>query len=50
MQISTLQLVGKELHAFHVHSQMHQLESLINLAGMDGEGDLSLTCFVCILS
>lgn len=40
MQISTVQLVAKESPAFHVPSQMHQLERHINPAGMGGEGIL----------
>ena len=40
MQISTVQLVAMELPAFHVPSQMHQLERHINPAGMGGEGSL----------
>ena len=39
MQISTKQLVEKELHASRVHSQMHLSERLISPAGMRGEGN-----------
>lgn len=41
MQISTVQQVGKELHASHVHSQMHLFERPINPVGMGGEGNVS---------
>lgn len=40
MQISTVQLVVKELHAFHVHSQMHLSEKHTNPGGMGGEGKI----------
>lgn len=41
MQISTSQLVGKQLLVTHVHSQMHLLERHISPAGMAGEGNFS---------
>lgn len=47
MQISTSQLVGKELLVTPVHFQIHPLGRHINPGGTDGEGNVSYVLLNC---